>query len=92
MLTLWTLSRSRLQARPKTTGVAGICKHKIIISVASLSASLVSPTVVKHFFYNALALNALPVHLLRQVFLRSENIVNNEVFAQIHKNDVFGTC
>ena len=36
-----------------------------------MSARLVSPTVVKHFFYNALALNALPVHLLRQVFFRS---------------------
>ena len=33
-----------------------------------MSARLVSPTVVNHFFYNALALNALPVHLLRQVY------------------------
>ena len=33
------------------------------------SAHLVNTTVVKHFFYNALALNALPVHLLRQVYV-----------------------
>ena len=33
-----------------------------------LSACPVSPTVVKHFFHKALALNALPVHLLRQVY------------------------
>ena len=32
-----------------------------------MSAHLVNTTVVKHFFYNALALNALPVPLLRQV-------------------------
>ena len=34
-------------------------------------AHLVNARVVKHFFYNAPALNALPVHLLRQVFFRS---------------------
>ena len=32
-----------------------------------MSAHLVNARAVKHFFYNALALNALPVHLLRQV-------------------------
>ena len=33
-----------------------------------MSAHLLNARVVKHFFYNAPALNALPVHLLRQVF------------------------
>ena len=41
----------------------------MIILVASVSALLVRATVVKHFFYNSLALNALPVPLLRQVFV-----------------------
>ena len=54
--------------RPKTTGVVGTCKHEVINFVAPGSAHLVNTTVVKHFFYNALALNALPVHLLRQVY------------------------
>ena len=34
-----------------------------------MSAHLVNARVVQHFFYNAPALNALPVHLLRQVFI-----------------------
>ena len=45
---------------------ARTCKQKITISVAPVSACAVSPTVVKYFFYSDLALNALPVHLLRQ--------------------------
>ena len=53
--------------RPKTTGVAGTCKHEIIILVSSVSAHLLNATDVTHFFYNALALSALPVPLLRQV-------------------------
>ena len=36
--------------------------------VAPVSAHLLNTTVVKHFCYNVLALNALPVHLLRHVF------------------------
>ena len=51
-------------------GVAGTCKHEIIILVVSVSAHLVNATIEKHCFYNALALNALPVPLLRQVFFR----------------------
>ena len=47
----------------------------MIILVASVSAQLLNATDVKHCFYNALVLNALPVPLLRQVyfflFLRS---------------------
>ena len=50
ILTLWTWSRLRRQARPKTTGVAGTCKHEIIILVASVSAHLVNARVVEHFF------------------------------------------
>ena len=69
ILTLQTWSRPRRQTRPKTTGVAGTCKHEVIIFVAPVSAHLVNTTVVQHFFYNALALNALPVPLLRQIFV-----------------------
>ena len=36
-----------------------------------MSAHLVNTTVLEHFFYNALALNALPVPLLRQVYFFS---------------------
>ena len=50
ILTLWTWSRLRRQARPKTTGVAGTCKHEIIILVASVSAHLVNARVVEQFF------------------------------------------
>ena len=50
IFTLWTWSRLRRQARPKTTGVAGTCKHEIIILVASVSAHLVNARVVEHFF------------------------------------------
>ena len=50
IFTLWTWSRLRRQARPKTTGVAGTCKHEIIIRVASVSAHLVNARVVEHFF------------------------------------------
>ena len=67
ILTLEAWSRQRRQARPKTTAVAGTCKHEIIILVASASAHLLNARVVKHFIYNAPALSALPVHLLRQV-------------------------
>ena len=50
ILTLWTWSRLRRQARPKTTGVVGTCKNEIIILVASVSAHLVNARVVEHFF------------------------------------------
>ena len=50
IFTLWTWSRLRRQARPKTTGVAGTCKHEIIILVAYVSAHLVNARVVEHFF------------------------------------------
>ena len=40
----------------------------MIILVASVSAQLLNATDVKHCFYNALVLNALPVPLLRQVY------------------------
>ena len=50
ILTLWTWSRLHRQARPKTTGVAGTCKHEIIILVASVSAHLVNARVVEQFF------------------------------------------
>ena len=48
--TLQTWSRSRRQARPKTTGVARTCQQKITLSVSLESACAVFPTVVKHFF------------------------------------------
>ena len=50
IFTLWTWSRLRRQARPKTTGVAGTCKHEVIILVASVSAHLVNARGVEHFF------------------------------------------
>ena len=50
ILTLLTWSRPRRQAGLKTTGVAGTCKHKVIIFVASVSALLVNATVVKQLF------------------------------------------
>ena len=56
------------RGRGRAWRVAGTCKHEVIIFVAPVSAHLVNTTVVKHFFYNAPALNALPVHLLRQVY------------------------
>ena len=43
--------------------------NRISSFLLRLSARLVSQTVVKQLFYNALPLNALPVHLLRQVFV-----------------------
>ena len=59
-------------ARPKTSGVAGTCnKNDTIVLVASVSAHLVNARVVKLLFYNALALNALPVPLLRQVIFNT---------------------
>ena len=50
IFTLWTWSRLRRQARPKTTGVAGTCKHEMTILVASVSAHLVNARVVEQFF------------------------------------------
>ena len=54
---------------PKTTGVAGTCKHEIdILLHLSVHIWMQQMYRLTRFFYNALALNALPVHLLRQVF------------------------
>ena len=58
----------RRQARPKTTAVAGTCKHEIIILVASVSAHLVNARVVKHFFLQCSSLERASRSFARTVF------------------------
>ena len=48
--------------------VAGTCKHETIIHVASVSVHIANARVVNHFSTMLWVLNALPVHLLRQVY------------------------
>ena len=68
IFTPWTWSRLRRQARLKTTGVAGTCKHEIIILVASVSAHLVNARVVEHFFLKCSSFERASRSLAKTVF------------------------